>query len=798
MLELPLALRALASYKQFIIYRIVPSTTRLGKSDKFPIDYRTMTVGNAHDPAIWMDADTAVQTTSLLGGEWGVGFVFTDQDPFWFIDIDNCLDATGWNAIALELCNTLQGAAIEISQSGKGLHIFGSGVSPDHGCKNAGLGLEFYTEGRFVALTGTSMVGDAGFDASHLLPAIITKYFPPTTRGDTVEWRDTPVPEWSGPEDDDELITRMLASKPSAGATFNNNATLMDLWMANNDVLARAFPVQNDVDPYDRSSADAALAQHLAWWTGKNHARMERLMRMSALVRPKWDKHPTYMQMTVSSAVDRQVAVASLKVKKPTIFHENPAINTNLSLLLPNVSYTTGIQMLTANQMVDHFRGCVYVRDLHRVYTPDGSLLKSEQFNAIYGGYTFMMDAENDKSTRKAYEAFTECQSVKFPKASGVCFRPEIASGLIVEEEGRTLLNTYVPIDTTRKEGDITPFMDYLTRLLPNERDRTIVICYIASLVQNPGVKFQWCPMLQGAEGNGKTFIISCVAHAVGHRYTHLPKASEIDSKFNGWVTNMLFAGVEEIYTPDRRDILEGIKTLITNPRLVIERKGMDQYTGDNRVNFLISTNHKDGIPITTDTRRYAPFYCAQQTADDIKRDFPGDYFYHLYEWARNGGYEIVNNFLRTYQIKDEFNPATLCQRAPVTTSTAEALVVSMGTVEQEVMSAIEEGRPGFCGGWVSGQKLNELLGRIRADRRIPPNKRRELMKGLGYDWHPHLKDGRANNNVMVEGCKPKLYIKTGHLSCNLTEGASIVKAYMDAQGYPPMGLGVEATNAFR
>lgn len=789
MLELPPALHAMGRYKQFILYKIVPSKTRIGKTDKFPIDYKTLSIKDAHDPDIWTDYQTAINTATLMGDEYGIGFVFTTHDPFWFIDIDNCLTDTGWNYIATELCGLLEGCAIEVSQSGRGLHIFGSGIVPDHGCKNSGLGLEFYTEGRFVALTGINAIGDSGFDATNVIHHIVAKYFQPAIRGVDVEWCDTPVDEWSGPEDDDELINKMFASKPSAGSVFNDNATITDLWIANESVLARAFPTQNDVDPYDRSSADAALAQHLAWWTGKNHTRMERLMRMSALVRPKWDKHPTYMQMTVSSAVNRQVGVANLKVKKKSIF--NPSINTNLSLLLPDVSYTTGIQVLTANQMVDHFKGCVYVRDLHRVHTPDGSLLKSEQFNAVYGGYTFMLDGENDKSTRKAYEAFTECQSVKFPKVSGVCFRPEIPPGAIVEEEGRTLLNTYVPIKTAKREGDPGPFLDYLKRLLPNDKDRLILTCYIASLIQNPGVKFQWCPMLQGAEGNGKTFIISCVAHAVGHRYTHLPKASEIDSKFNGWVTGALFAGVEEIYTPDRRDILEGIKTLITNKRLVIERKGMDQFTGDNRVNFLISTNHKDGIPITTDTRRYAPFYCAQQTADDIKRDFPDDYFYQLYEWAKNGGWEIVNQYLSTYQVADEYNPATLCQRAPKTSSTDEAVVISLGAVEQEVIAAIEEGRPGFNGGWVSGQKLNELLHVLRADRRIPRNKRRELMQRMGYDWHPALIEGRVNNIIMAEGCKPKLFVKKGHIATNLKDGASVVKAYMEAQNYPPMSLAV-------
>jgi hypothetical protein len=37
-------------------------------------------------------------------------------------------------------------------------------------------------------------------------------------------------------------------------------------------------------------------------------------------------------------------------------------------------------------------------------------------------------------------------------------------------------------------------------------------------------------------EGNGKTFFSKCVARAVGERYSHWPKAKEIDNKFNKWL----------------------------------------------------------------------------------------------------------------------------------------------------------------------------------------------------------------------------------------------------------------------
>ena len=148
-------------------------------------------------------------------------------------------------------------------------------------------------------------------------------------------------------------------------------------------------------------------------------------------------------------------------------------------------------------------------------------------------------------------------------------------------------------------------------------------------------------------------------------------------------------------------------------------------------------------------------------------------------------GYAIVNNLLHTYQIPDELNPATSCHRAPETTSTAEAVTASLGSIEQEIIEAIDEGRPGFAGGWVSSVALERLLNNLHASRVISHNRRKDLLQSLGYDWHPALNCGRVNNPIPIdENKKPRLFIKAGHLARNLTSPAEVARAYQEAQGY--------------
>ncbi len=780
---LPDALLPLAEYPQFILWKTI---NRNGKLIKLPIDHRTVSVGDAHDPSLWMPAEIALITSSLYGGEYGVGFVFTKNDPFFFVDIDKCLNSdNAWSDTALQVLGQLPGAAVEVSQSGQGLHIFGKGASPEHACKNIPLGLEFYTESRFVALTGTNAIGNAGLNCDHMLPSLVSNYFPPRTTVNPSTWTTEPREDWNGLVKDDALIKKMLGSK-SAASAFGKRASFADLWNRNIEVLSDVYtPDSSDVGSFDESSADAGLAQHLAFWTGNNCERILTLMFMSGLVRDKWQRED-YIKGTVLRAVSMQEMVYTGGKKK-----EQPRVSVESASQSSKPELMTGYQFLGATQQIEHFKGCVYIQDAHKVFTPSGALLKSDQFNATFGGYVFQLDNEaSGKVTRKAWEAFTESQAVRYPIADTTCFRPELSQGELVNHEGRILVNVYVPIDTPRIKGDVSPFLTHLSKLLPNRRDRSILLGYMAACVQYKGSKFQWSPLIQGVEGNGKTLLTRCVEFAIGERYTHMPPASEIDEKFNDWLFNKLFIGIEDIYVPGhKQEVIEILKPMITNNRLAKRAMQQGQIMSDVCANFMINTNHKDGIRKTQNDRRFAMFFTAQQNKDDLHRDgMDGDYFPDLYDWLRADGYAIVADYLASYTIPVEFNPSVdnggRAVNAPQTSSTNEAITASMGGVEQEILEAIDEGRPGFAGGWISSMAFEKLLQQLNLSRSIPHNKRKEMLIGLGYMWHPHLNKGRVNNAILTpDGGKPRLFIKDGHIHLNLTSVADISRCYQEAQG---------------
>jgi len=183
---------------------------------------------------------------------------------------------------------------VEVSNSGTGLHIWGRWAAPaPHGKKRVDIHVELYTSGRFIALGDPARVTGAIADVD--CPAIAAwaaTHFPPREAAAPVA--DTgPRADWRGPADDDELLRAALGARMSMAAALGAKASFADLWSANADALARAYP--HDSDPWDGSSADMALASHLAFWTGCDVGRIERLMRRSALVRPKWDERDDYL-----------------------------------------------------------------------------------------------------------------------------------------------------------------------------------------------------------------------------------------------------------------------------------------------------------------------------------------------------------------------------------------------------------------------------------------------------------------------------------------------------------------------
>lgn len=793
-------LAPLAAWPQFVAWRLEWNAER-EKWDKIPYSPITGYGASSTSSAHWGTYGQA-RAFADANGMSGIGFVFTERDPFFFLDIDKAWDGSKWSMIATELCARLAGVGIEISQSGTGLHLIGrGGFPPEHRNKNIPLGLELYTKERFVALTDISPTGSVDFVvAPDVVASLVETYFHRDPGGMAADWTTAPVPEWSGPADDGELITRAMRSgKQSASSAFTGIAgepTFSDLFAANADALRAKWPPNTPGGDFDHSSADQSFANMLAFWTGKDCERMERIMRASALARSKWDTHPTYLQQTILKAAGfvRSVYQQGSSTKAMDAAPAAPPPPQE-DIVAAGFEPRNGGLMLAHHQM-EYFKGCTYISNINKILTPNGDLLDQARFNVEYGGHEFVIAADGKKTTPSAWTAFTENQNYRPVSADKICFRPEAGVGNIIKDSGKKLANTYIPAEREETEGDASPFLNHVKRMLPDGRDAEILLTYMASCIQNPGMKSQWWPVVQGAEGNFKSFLIGIMCLGVGSHYSHTPNMKKMvngDANFNGWVERKLFLGLDEVYAANRREFFEGFKTTVTNRSIPIEGKGMEEVTGDNRANGMIVTNHQDGVPVIGDNRRYAALFCAQQTREDMKREGMDnaykrelkDWLLGQGQWAAYGsqyGMRVVVWHLARMELAADIDPNQDAIEPPLTTTTEIARAAGRGRLEQEIMEAIEEDRPGFSGGWVSSMKLEELIDRKRYS--IARNKRRDLMISLGYDYHPALgPEGRINTVVGPDNGKPRLYCKVGSIPWTaFTTPAAVATAYADAQ----------------
>lgn len=249
----------------------------------------------SNDPGTWAAFDEVMKLFHT-GQYSGIGFMLS-HSPFIGVDMDHVLHGEELEPWAAEVLAGL-GTYAEISPSGEGIHAIGRGEIEDGKGHRSGP-LEIYPGGRFLTVTGNVFQGCAEItDIGPQIAGYIARMEEKRSRkngqkqeaGEAVEiyteqgqQKESPAPV---DLNDKELLEKIRASKQ--GAKFE---TLYD---------------RGDLAPYggDASAADIALMNILAFWTGKDPERMERIFSASALgQRGKWKSRDDYRGWTISKAI---------------------------------------------------------------------------------------------------------------------------------------------------------------------------------------------------------------------------------------------------------------------------------------------------------------------------------------------------------------------------------------------------------------------------------------------------------------------------------------------------------------
>ena len=274
---------ALVSCPQWLCWR---EQDRDGKPTKVPVDPTSGGYASATDPSTWTDFEAAA-TYAETGKAAGLGFVFTADDPFVGVDLDDCRvpeteTTLNW---ADEIVEKLD-SYTEISPSGTGYHVIVQGDLP--GDRNRKGNVELYETARFFTVTGNHVEGTPTEirDRQEALRAVYSEHVAPNE--DTTGNEEESTPPRDVDLEDEQLLSKARNAK--------NGEKFERLWNG------------NTAGYQSQSEADMALCSLLAFWTGGDAKRMDRLFRESGLMREKWDEvhfsdGSTYGEKTIERAI---------------------------------------------------------------------------------------------------------------------------------------------------------------------------------------------------------------------------------------------------------------------------------------------------------------------------------------------------------------------------------------------------------------------------------------------------------------------------------------------------------------
>lgn len=288
---------------------------RDGKKTKIPYNPRTGERARSNDETTFGSFDEAVQAVKDHSYD-GIGICITNG--ICAIDLDHCFTDSGYlNQTASEIQQIMEGY-VEVSPSGRGIHILFLAENFPYDTQkyytmNHGAGVEIYVSGatsKYVTFTGAWLENRELADRTDALKRVLERYMcrPKSSAINAINALKSPQAN----QEDAQLLKSAFESR--------NGAQIRKLY-------------EGDISTFQSpSEADLALCCHLAFWTARDAAQIDRLFRSSGLMREKWDRAQsgtTYGAITIQKAMEQCTEVYT------------PGRKANISEFPPVISLTS-------------------------------------------------------------------------------------------------------------------------------------------------------------------------------------------------------------------------------------------------------------------------------------------------------------------------------------------------------------------------------------------------------------------------------------------------------------------------
>lgn len=244
------------------------------------------------------------------------------------------------------------------------------------------------------------------------------------------------------------------------------------------------------------------------------------------------------------------------------------------------------------------------------------------------------------------------------PGADPIFYRPEgVFANTYPEHEIPELPDELLP----RDKRAIKRVKEHIRHLLIKPEERRLFLDWLSWVVQNPGKHVNWSILLQGVEGDGKSFFGFLMRAVMGVSNVQMLNAHILESPFTDWVVGQCLTCIEEvrlIKATNKFELLNRIKPFITNRIIEVHPKGKPTYDAVNTTSYLLFSNYRDALPLDDDGRRYCVLFSQWQHKDKLdafKRENP-DYYEKLYATIEECA-PALRKWLLEHEQADDFRP---------------------------------------------------------------------------------------------------------------------------------------------
>ncbi|MGI3187081.1 DUF5906 domain-containing protein [Nioella aestuarii] len=245
-----------------------------------------------------------------------------------------------------------------------------------------------------------------------------------------------------------------------------------------------------------------------------------------------------------------------------------------------------------------------------------------------------------------------------------------------------------------------------------NEEHADWLLNWMALGLQRPGLVIGTAPVLRGAPGTGKGVLANAYGHLWGAHYVSITKDDHVSGRFNQHLEARRLVYVDEAMFGGDRKNAGVIKTMLTEPRIMIERKGVDPVWLENHMIFIVTSNEKSVVPADIGDRRWQVL----EVADTHREDIP--YFEAIMAQLRSGGYEAMMHDLLQRDISVGPDPRKTIR----TPELFDQIIQAQGPVERYLYQVLDAGylpQPDAPG---NGPGITTIAAMYADMRRTQPN----------------------------------------------------------------------------